>query len=110
MFDPCGSDNWSDFQSDFGDGSNAVLDGWWYHAFAEANGTIYDPSAYTNQSGSWGDYEDTCFEKYSRITNASPVMCVWDDNQTGQSSGCEATAIYRAQTPTEAFSGPPKGF
>ncbi|MCK5853246.1 hypothetical protein KAH27_09495 [bacterium] len=109
-FDPIGEDyNWISFQSHFNIG-------WTFHEFVEANGYIYDPSAHVKQSGSWLNYETSCFKKYANITNNPPLETKWEWelNQSGISSGCESTAhhipydswpVYR-----EDFTGPPYGF
>lgn len=69
---------------------------WTFHAWAESDSVIYDPSAEaaggdgTPSSGSWGAYEDDCFDDYRYITDASATpmaLSGWVDNPAGHSSG-----------------------
>jgi len=109
QFDPCGATSWTDFKNWFGDGSNSSFHGWSFHAFTEADGAIYDPSAHTKQTGTWRKYEDICFDKYSRCEKLLPLSSyIWDKNKPGQSKGCEARATHTTPVPG-AFSGPPTG-
>ena len=113
-FEPVGPLTWPEWQAVVGDGSGDT-DGWSYHEFVEANGSIYDPSAGVKVSGSWGNYEDSCFEKYSSYTAVTPSSYTWTNNQPGQSSGCEGTGIHVDDDawpppPEGGFIGPPHGY
>ena len=113
QFEPIGALTWAGWQAACGDGTGD-RDGWGYHEFVESNGAIYDPSAGVKKSGTWGTYEDACFEKYSKFTSLLPPAFTWDNNQTGQSSGCEATGYHKSDdvwpSGAEDFSGPPHGY
>lgn len=63
---------------------------WWWHQWAQAEGSQRDPSAAASLPGSWGDYEDDLFSHYNRVKEVGPLVTEWVGNQLGHSSGCEA--------------------
>ncbi len=115
QFEPIGPLTWPEWQTGLGDGSSP-LHGWGYHEWVEANGSIYDPSAGVKQSGTWGNYETSCFDHYGKLKTVSPDTYEIQDNQPGQSVGCEAEGhrlhIDDDGWPSYApgFTGPPHGY
>ena len=75
---------------------------WVYHQWAESGGDQYDPSANATFDGTWGGYEDELFSHYHRCIEAPPRDPIrrfaWDENQPGQTGGCESRGI--PTTPT----------
>jgi plastocyanin len=64
---------------------------WSFHQWAQSGGKQYDPSSGNIHNGSWGGYEDYVMAKYHRVDSLSPTVVVLDDNQPGQTLGCEST-------------------
>ncbi|NLU40358.1 MAG: hypothetical protein GXX78_15875 [Bacteroidales bacterium] len=62
---------------------------WSWHQWAEAASYQRDPSANKSVAGNWGAYEDYVFAQYEKVLPQSPYY-QWDNNQVGQSAGCEA--------------------
>ncbi len=69
---------------------------WGFHQWAESNGKQYDPSTNYLFEGTWGGYEDYLFSEYLRYYGPNTVF--WEDNQIGQSEGCEANGIHTVGT------------
>ncbi len=113
-FEPVGPLTWALWQASAGDGS-LWHHGWGYHEWVEANGIIFDPSAGVKQPGSWGKYEDKCFDHYYKLKTAAPLLTFEEQkNQKGQSVGCESDShrihIDGDTWPIPDFKGPPFGY
>jgi hypothetical protein len=63
---------------------------WSFHQWAEAASYQRDPSANKSVAGNWGAYEDYVYAKYEKVISQYPYS-EWVNNQSGQSSGCEAS-------------------
>ncbi len=73
---------------------------WPGHQWAEAASYQWDPSANNSLEGNWGNYEDYLFTHYERVDYLGH-WGEWVENQSGQSSGCEAEGHrYYYQYPT----------
>jgi hypothetical protein len=62
---------------------------WSFHQWAEAASYQRDPSANKSVAGNWGAYEDYVYAEYGKVISQYPYS-EWVNNQSGQSSGCEA--------------------
>ena len=76
-----------------------VYERWGFHQWCEANNKIRDPSTGKTYTGDWGNHEDRVFDEYKRCTVSGTAEGDWDENISGQSSGCEVTARYSNPLP-----------
>jgi len=113
-FDPIGPMTWQELYSVLTPRKEGYEGGWRFHAWGEVaqrGRHQYDPSGQKEKRGTWGEYEDSCFDIYYEVISSRPHPKFGypgreKENKRGQVDGCEKNGIHRTFARME-WLGPP---